>query len=257
MADAATAHAGDPSVGAARIGGPPLASTKPPILAARDVHRTYRFGQVEVPVLRGASISIAPGEWVAILGQSGSGKSTLMHLLGGLDRPDAGRGTVEFEGAPVSLGAGRSLDRYRNRDVGFVFQFYHLLPELTVLENAWLPGLVGGFFGHARAAAARRRAQELLEIAGLSHRLRHRPAELSGGERQRVAIARALVNGPRVLLADEPTGNLDATTGASILELIASQHAQGLTVAMVTHDAAVAARAQRVVHLRDGQVVDG
>ncbi|MBM4051911.1 MAG: ABC transporter ATP-binding protein [Planctomycetes bacterium] len=227
------------------------------MLAALEVHRTYRFGQVEVPVLRGASISIAQGEWVAILGQSGSGKSTLMHLLGGLDRPDEGRGTIEFEGRAVNLGAGRSLDRYRNRDVGFVFQFYHLLPELSVLENACLPGLVGGWFGHARAAAARRRAEELLDQAGLSHRLRHRPAELSGGERQRVAIVRALVNGPRVLLADEPTGNLDATTGASILDLIAAQHAQGLTVAMVTHDATVAARAHRVVHLRDGQVVEG
>jgi len=255
MAEATPSHPGESSGDAGRTGRPPSAATAPTILAARDVHRTYRFGQVEVPVLRGASIEIGRGEWVAILGQSGSGKSTLMHLLGGLDRPDAGRGTVEFDGRTVNLGAGRSLDRYRNRDVGFVFQFYHLLPELSVLENACLPGLVGGWFGHARAAAARRRAGELLEQAGLSHRLRHRPAELSGGERQRVAIARALVNGPRVLLADEPTGNLDATTGASILDLIAAQHAEGLTVAMVTHDASVAARAQRVVHLRDGQVV--
>lgn len=126
----AEAEQTSPDAGTDRSGRPPSASTEPPILAAHEVHRTYRFGQVEVPVLRGASIAIGRGEWVAILGQSGSGKSTLMHLLGGLDRPDAGRGTIEFEGRAVNLGAGRSLDRYRNRDVGFVFQFYHLLPEL-------------------------------------------------------------------------------------------------------------------------------
>ncbi len=227
-----------------------------PMLAAHDVRRTYRFGQVDVPVLRGASLTIAQGEWVAILGQSGSGKSTLMHLLGGLDRPDAGGGRIEFDGRPVSLSGGGSLDRYRNQDVGFVFQFYHLLPELTVLENAALPGFVGGFMARSRANTAREHARRLLDQAGLTHRLRHRPAELSGGERQRVAIARALVNRPRALLADEPTGNLDATTGASILDVIAEHHARGLTVVMVTHDALVAARAQRVVHLRDGLVVD-
>ena len=128
MGDAASTPPGDSAAGTGRTARPPSATTEPPILAAHDVHRTYRFGQVEVPVLRGASIAIGRGEWVAILGQSGSGKSTLMHLLGGLDRPDAGRGTIEFEGRTVNLGAGRSLDRYRNRDVGFVFQFYHLLP---------------------------------------------------------------------------------------------------------------------------------
>ena len=229
------------------------------LLEADHVKKTYRLGRVDVPVLRGASITVGEGEWVAIVGSSGSGKSTLLHLLGGLDRADADSGPVRFGGEELNRFGARRENRYRNRDVGFVFQFYHLLPELTVLENAMLPALVGlsRLRWISERSALRKRAAELLETCGLSHRLGHRPAELSGGERQRVAIARALVNGPRVLLADEPTGNLDATTGASILDLIAAQHAEGLTVAMVTHDASVAARAQRVVQLRDGQVVDG
>lgn len=227
------------------------------LLAAEHVKKTYRLGRVEVPVLRDASISIQEGEWVAIVGSSGSGKSTLLHLLGGLDRADHDSGPISFAGEDLRGFNAWRENLYRNRDVGFVFQFYHLLPELTVLENAMLPGLVGlgriGWYS-ARSELAKR-TSELLETCGLSHRLNHRPAELSGGERQRVAIARALVNRPRVLLADEPTGNLDVQTGGGILDLLATAHAQGLTMVMVTHDASVAARAQRQVRIADGRVV--
>jgi ABC-type lipoprotein export system ATPase subunit len=206
--------------------------------------------------LRDASIDVHEGEWVSIVGSSGSGKSTLLHLLGGLDRADADSGAIRFGGEDIrALGAARE-NRYRNRDVGFVFQFYHLLPELNVLENAMLPALVGlsRWRWFAEKGALRDRPAELLKTCGLGHRLLHRPAELSGGERQRVAIARALVNGPRMLLADEPTGNLDAKTGAGILDLLAERHAAGLTMVMVTHDAAIAARAQRQVRIADGRV---
>ena len=224
------------------------------LLAAEDVHRTYRMGRVEVPVLKGASIEVRAGEWVSILGSSGSGKSTLLHLLGGLDRPDAGR--VAFRGGDISRYSASRLDRFRNDHVGFVFQFYHLLPELTVLENTLLPATVGvGRLEWARRRSEiRDRARMLLDRFGLSHRFRHRPAELSGGERQRVAIARALMRNPEVLLADEPTGNLDAKTGESLLEVISEQHRAGLTVVMVTHDQWISARADRTVHLVDGRV---
>lgn len=227
-----------------------------PLLEARDLHKTYRLGRVDVPVLHGASLRVTAGEWVAVLGASGSGKSTLLHLLGNLDQPDRGRGTIHFRGRPLDALVRWEGDRYRNRSVGFVFQFYHLLPELTVLENAMLPALVGVTrlrWWRERAAIARR-AQDTLESFGLGHRLRHRPSELSGGERQRVAIARALANSPPVLLADEPTGNLDARTGAGILDLLADRHRAGLTIVMVTHDLSIAARADRVVHLVDGRV---
>jgi lipoprotein-releasing system ATP-binding protein len=226
------------------------------LLEADHVKKTYRLGRVDVPVLRGASITVGEGEWVAIVGSSGSGKSTLLHLLGGLDRADADSGPVRFGGEELNRFGARRENRYRNRDVGFVFQFYHLLPELTVLENAMLPALVGlsRLRWISERSALRKRAAELLETCGLSHRLGHRPAELSGGERQRVAIARALINRPRVLLADEPTGNLDIHTGGGILDLLAERHAAGLTMVMVTHDAAVAARAQRQVRIVDGRV---
>ncbi len=253
------------------------------MLVARHVAKTYRLGRVDVPVLRDASIAVQPGEWVAILGASGSGKSTLLHLLGDLDQPDAiersGKsiaairrdvrrrvargetpdGHVYFNGAPVAAGSTRERNHYRNRTVGFVFQFYHLLPELSVLENAFAPGLVGvsPLRYASKIRPLRARATDLLESFGLGHRLHHRPRELSGGERQRVAIARALVNEPAVLLADEPTGNLDEETGAEILDLLAAQHAAGLTIAMVTHDTAIAARADRIVHLQQGRIVRG
>ncbi len=226
------------------------------ILAAEHVKKTYHLGRVRVPVLHDASISVAAGEWVAIVGSSGSGKSTLLHLLGGLDRADADSGPILFGGEDLRrFDAGRE-NSYRNRDVGFVFQFYHLLPELTVLENAMLPALVGlsRLRWMSERSALRKRTADLLATCGLSHRLGHRPAELSGGERQRVAIARALINEPKILLADEPTGNLDVHTGGGILDLLGQRHAEGLTVVMVTHDVSVAARAQRQVCIADGRV---
>jgi lipoprotein-releasing system ATP-binding protein len=227
------------------------------LLAAEHVKKTYRLGRVEVPVLRDASITIQQGEWVAIVGSSGSGKSTLLHLLGGLDRADSDSGPIRFGGEDVRAFNAWRENMYRNRDVGFVFQFYHLLPELTVLENAMLPALVGlsRLNWISERGSLRKRAADLLETCGLAHRLGHRPAELSGGERQRVAIARALINQPKILLADEPTGNLDVHTGAGILDLLAERHKAGLTMVMVTHDASVAARAQRQVRIADGCVI--
>jgi len=244
-------------------------------LRAHSLCKTYRMGRVEVPVLKSASLSVRAGEWVAILGSSGSGKSTLLHLLGDLDRPDDGKGEVLFDGLSLQSMTGAQRNHYRNKSVGFVFQFYHLLPELNVVENTMLAGLVNPppWYWYALLAAGmvpgliyeefryraqrrrlRQRAQSLLESFGLGHRLRHRPRELSGGERQRVAIARALMNQPRVLLADEPTGNLDETTGGGILDLLAEQHRAGLTIVMVTHDPAIARRADRIVRLHDGRV---
>ncbi len=227
-----------------------------PLLSACGVRKTYSFGAVPVEVLRGVDLSVAQGEWVAVLGSSGSGKSTLLHLMGGLDQPDRGGGEIRYRGAPIATTHGSRLDHYRNRDIGFVFQFYHLLPELNVLENVLLPAMVGHWLGKfpRRAGEARDSARALLESCGLAHRIHHRPAQLSGGERQRVAIARALVNSPQVLLADEPTGNLDVKTGEGILDLLSERHARGLSLVMVTHDRAVAARADRIVRLTDGRV---
>lgn len=241
-----------------------------PLLSARSLYKTYRLGRVDVPVLRGVDLDVRRGEWVAVLGASGSGKSTLLHLLGGLDRPDrpappsaaraeSGRpaGRIAFDGRDLAELSPRELDRYRTESVGFVFQFYHLLPELRVLENVTIAAMVRyGRFGFARRRAeVEDRAKALLGSFGLSHRLGHRPAELSGGERQRVAIARALMNDPPVLLADEPTGNLDHATGEAILDEIArTRDAAGLTMVMVTHDREIAARADRVVRLTDGRV---
>lgn len=239
-------------------------------LSAAHLRKTYHLGRVAVPVLKGVSIDVRAGEWLAILGKSGSGKSTLLHLLGGLDRPD----TASNNGAPAPKGGTqapsirfgdedlmrmgpRRLDRYRNQSVGFVFQFYHLLPELNVTENVLIAAMVRhGRFGYRRRRAElTEQAKALLNNFGLSHRLRHRPAELSGGERQRVAIARALINDPPLLLADEPTGNLDRATGQQILdELTAHRRATGRTIVMVTHDEEIAARADRVVRLVDGLV---
>ncbi len=240
-------------------------TTARPILRAERLSKTYRMGRVSVPVLRDASIAVERGEWVAVVGLSGSGKSTLLHLLGGLDRPDrpgggAGTagGTITFEETDVTALNAAGLNRYRAHSVGFVFQFYHLLPELNVLENAMLPAMTGRSpFAWLAAGDIRNRAKSLLERFGLGHRLTHRPNELSGGERQRTAIARALVNGPNVLLADEPTGNLDAKTGGEILAVIRELHREGLTVLMVTHDSSIATMADRTVRIVDGRIVEG
>ena len=227
-----------------------------PLLAATDLRKTYRMGGKPLPVLKGVDIAVNPGELLAILGRSGSGKSTLLHLLGGLDRPDGG--TVTYDGADVFKRRGRDLDRYRNHDVGFVFQFYHLLPELSALENVTVAAMlqrgVGGWLRDKRDLVAR--ATELLDQMGLADRRTHRPSRLSGGERQRVAIARALMNRPRVLLADEPTGNLDQETGASIMDLFAGLHAAGQTTVMVTHDPNIADQADRVVTLESGRLAE-
>jgi len=233
-----------------------------PILEVSVLRKTYALGRVKVPVLHGVDLSVAPGEWVAILGASGSGKSTLLHLIGGLDRPDRGdgpRASIRFHDREVTRLGARSLDRYRSREVGFVFQFYHLLPELDVMGNVCIGAMIRhGRFGYrANRKGVEARAGVLLERFGLGARVRHKPAELSGGERQRVAIARALINEPRVLLADEPTGNLDQKTGESILDAIGEHRRDsGLTMLMVTHDARVAARADRVIELEDGLVRD-
>jgi lipoprotein-releasing system ATP-binding protein len=229
-----------------------------PILEAKSLSRTYRLGKVDVPVLRDLSLSVEEGEWLAILGASGSGKSTLLHLMGGLDRPDRDKADksagVYFEGERLAKKSRRELDRHRASDFGFVFQFYHLLPELTALQNVTVAAMVRlglGYMSHAREV--RKQATALLDRFGLTNRLGHRPAELSGGERQRVAIARALVNGPQVLLADEPTGNLDRATGQGILDTISDLHRdRKQTIVMVTHDPLVAARADRSLHLVDG-----
>ena len=228
------------------------------MLCATDVHKTYRLGRVDVPVLKGATLTVEEGEWVAVLGASGSGKSTLLHLMGDLDQPDHNHGEITFDGASLRSMSRGARNRYRNRTVGFVFQFYHLLPELNIRDNTLLPALIGlGRLSWWRQRdALRQRATSLLESFGLGQRLRHRPRELSGGERQRVAIARALMNQPKCLLADEPTGNLDENTGAEILDLTAAQHTAGLTIVMVTHDPAIARRADRVVRLHHGQIQD-
>lgn len=227
------------------------------LLSARGLHKHYRLGWKDLHVLRGVDVDVARGEWVAVLGSSGSGKSTLLHLLGGLDQPS--EGSVSFNQENIFQLRGGALDRYRNRHVGFVFQSYHLLPELTALENVLIGAMIRssvlGWPG--RRGEARARAADLLERVGLSERMRHRPSKLSGGERQRVAIARALVNEPDVLLADEPTGNLDTETGKQIMELITKLHHQGQTIVMVTHDQEIAAAADRRLWLRGGAMVQG
>jgi len=226
-----------------------------PIIQAEQLHKTYRLGKAQLKVLRGVSFGVNPGQFVAIVGASGSGKSTLLHLIGLLDRPDKGK--VFLEGVDVGgLSAGRR-NRMRCWDVGFVFQFYHLLGELNILENTLAPAMVARSLGRWFAArrSARAEGREILERLGLGERLRHRPSELSGGERQRVAIARALINSPKVLLADEPTGNLDSKTGRHIMSILKQFNEQrGQTILMVTHDASLASQADRVLHLRDGRL---
>ena len=222
------------------------------MLRAKGIHKSYTMGRTEVKVLRGASLTARQGEFLVILGSSGSGKSTLLHILGALDVPD--RGSVEFEGEDLFLQPVSRREDYRNRQVGFIFQFYHLLPEFNVLENVLLPRLIAhsGWTWRSGRRQARQEAAEILERVGLGHRVKHRPNELSGGERQRVALARALLNRPTVLLADEPTGNLDSKISEEILNLLDELNGAGQTIVMVTHDPKVASRAHRRLRLIDG-----
>jgi len=224
------------------------------MLKARSIHKAYTIGRGSLPVLHGASLTVQRGEFLVIRGASGSGKSTLLHILGALDNPD--KGSVEFDGRDIFTSGPRARNHYRNKSVGFVFQFYHLLPELSALENAMIPRLVTHSIWQWPLARgpARKDAQALLERVGLGERIKHRPAQLSGGELQRVAIARALINKPALLLADEPTGNLDTATGNGILDLLTEFNRDGQTVVMVTHDPKVASRAHRCVELVEGKI---
>lgn len=219
------------------------------LLAAHEIRKDYPMAGERVHALRGVSLTVESGEYVGIAGPSGSGKSTLLHLLGGIDTPSAG--WVEIEGVRLGALRDRDLTRLRLTRLGFVFQRFHLLPVLTARENVELPMAEAGVPPPERRA----RALELLEYVGLTHRARHRATQLSGGEMQRVAIARALANRPALILADEPTGELDAATGAEILQLFRRLNRDGTTLVVVTHDAELAAEAGRVVHMLDGQVL--
>jgi lipoprotein-releasing system ATP-binding protein len=224
-------------------------------LRALGLEKRYRKGNVVIPVLRGVDLEVRHGEFLSIIGQSGSGKSTLLHLFGTLDAPDGGE--VHFGGRRIDNLPAAKRDALRNKTFGMIFQFYHLLPELSALENVLMPLMIAqGFFTYRRRRQENlARATQLLETTGLGHRLRHKPRELSGGEMQRAAIARALIAGPEVLLADEPTGNLDRKTGNEIMQILRTLNAQQkLTIVMVTHDLAIADQADRVVRLVEGQV---
>ena len=222
-----------------------------PLIQAQGITKTYHLGRVEVNALRGVDLSLRAGEYVAIMGPSGSGKSTLMHILGCLDRPTEGR--YLLDGLDVSRLGARELAKVRNRKVGFVFQTFNLMPRLTVDENVALPLKYRGGLPRSERRA---RARKVLQRLGLGDRVGHRPDELSGGQRQRVAIARALVGEPAILMADEPTGNLDSKSGAEVLATFAELHQAGHTIVVVTHDASVAARAERVIEVADGRIAN-
>ena len=229
-------------------GAAPSADSASPVASLRNVAKAYRRGLGEVLALCDVSLRVAPGEFLAVMGPSGSGKSTLLAILGCLDRPTSGE---------YALGGLRVLDlddaatsRLRNRTIGFVFQSFHLIPELSVVENVETPLL----YGACPPREWRSRALALLDKVGLSHRAEHRPSELSGGEAQRAAIARALVTEPRILLADEPTGNLDSATGEDVARLLTGLHGEGRTVILVTHNEGLGRRAERMIHLRDGRI---
>jgi len=222
----------------------------PALVELENVSKIYRLGEVDVPALQGVDLSVQSGDFLALMGPSGSGKSTLLHILGLLDRPTAGR--VLWEGEDVTRLNGAKLAELRGRRIGFVFQMFNLVHNLTALENVELPLIFLGVPARER----RKRAEEMLVRLGLGDRLRHRPSQLSGGQQQRVALARALVTDPALLIADEPTGNLDTATGREILNLFRELNAQGRTVVLATHDPEAAGVAKIRLRLRDGQIVE-
>lgn len=220
-----------------------------PLLVGKGLSKVYRDGARQLQVLKGVDITVGRGEFVSIVGRSGSGKSTLLHLVGGLDRPTEGE--IELEGRPLNTLSMRELARVRAEKIGFIYQFHHLLPEFTALENVIIPGMIMG----RSTGYVIEKATGILENVGLGDRLHHRPSKLSGGEQQRVALARALMNDPQVVLADEPTGDLDQETGREVLEFVLAQSvAQGRSLVMVTHDPAIAARADRKFRLEAGRL---
>jgi lipoprotein-releasing system ATP-binding protein len=253
----AAAPAHDFSLTSSPSSAPEQRNVEPAQLSAVGIKKIYRKGPVEIPVLGGVDLEVRRGEFLTVIGQSGCGKSTLLHLLGTLDAPNSGE--VHYNGARIDNLPAQQRDALRNTQFGMIFQFYHLLPELTTLENVLAPLMIR--FGSWRYWRRRRalvdRAKQLLEMVGLAHRLKHKPRELSGGEMQRTAIARALVAGPQILLADEPTGNLDQTTGEEILRILRTLNRdEKLSIVMVTHDSAIAAGADRVVRLAGGLVAN-
>jgi lipoprotein-releasing system ATP-binding protein len=221
------------------------------MLQAINIHKIYKTGASELHVLKGIDLKVEKGEFVSILGPSGAGKSTLLHIMGGLDEPS--KGSMIFEGRDIYRLNGGQRSALRNAKIGFVFQFYHLLPEFSALENVAMPALIKRSQGHK---VTRSQAKKLLKLVGLESRIDHRPGALSGGEQQRVAIARALINGPRLLLCDEPTGNLDSGTGQEIIELVHRLNKEEkTTVVIVTHEEGIAARADKVVNIKDGRLL--
>ncbi len=244
-----------PQAGSNQISQSNLTLVQPTMLEAHSVSKTYRKGRNEVPVLIDCDFQATNGKITAILGQSGSGKSTLLHLLGTLDAPD--QGEIYFDGTRIDNLPRRKRDLFRNTKLGMIFQFYHLLPEISALQNVLMPLMIQqGFWTYlARRRQIIERAKDLMVRVGLGHRMHHKPRELSGGEMQRAAIARALVAQPELLLADEPTGNLDRKTGSQILELLHELNQQdGLTIVMVTHDESVAKSCDQIIQLRDGRI---